>query len=74
MPLMRSWVASANSAETAFPLNNLPYGVFATGDEAPRCGLDTGDEVVPELGWTTWMFSRPLDRDPDDAQLALWRL
>ena len=32
MSLMKSWVASANSAQTAFPLNNLPYGVFSTDD------------------------------------------
>jgi fumarylacetoacetase len=50
MPLMRSWVASANSAETEFPLNNLPYGVFATGDEAPRCGVALGDRIVDVAG------------------------
>ena len=31
MPLLKSWVASANTADTPFPLNNLPYGVFSVG-------------------------------------------
>ena len=30
MPLKKSWVTSANSADHPFPLNNLPYGVFST--------------------------------------------
>ena len=43
---MKSWVESANSATTDFPLNNLPYGVFSTGDEDPRCGVAIGDMVL----------------------------
>ena len=39
MPLLRSWVESANSSTGQFPLNNLPYGVFARGGDAPRCGV-----------------------------------
>ena len=31
-----SWVDSANSAATDFPLNNLPYGVFSNADLSPR--------------------------------------
>ncbi len=46
MPLMKSWVASANSAETPFPLNNLPYGVFSVGEEEPRCGVAIGDMIL----------------------------
>ncbi|MDX1779916.1 MAG: fumarylacetoacetase [Thalassovita sp.] len=45
MPLMKSWVASANSADCPFPLNNLPYGVFSTADEDPRCGVAIGDMI-----------------------------
>ncbi len=30
MPLMKSWVVSANAPDCDFPLNNLPYGVFST--------------------------------------------
>lgn len=46
MPLMRSWVASANAAVCSFPLNNLPCGVFSSDGIAPRCGVAIGDHVV----------------------------
>ena len=46
MTLMKSWVASANSPDTPFPLNNLPYGVFSVGDEEPRCGVAIGDQIL----------------------------
>lgn len=44
--LIRSWVDSANSSETDFPLNNLPYGVFVAADGTPRCGTAIGDFVL----------------------------
>jgi type VI secretion system protein ImpH len=43
-------------------------------DEAPRCGLDTDAVEPPRLGWISWMFSDPLDRDPDETVLRLWDL
>ena len=46
MPLMTSWVASANAPEHPFPLNNLPYGVFSVGDDDPRCGGAIGDMIL----------------------------
>ncbi|WP_127901231.1 fumarylacetoacetase [Solirhodobacter olei] len=45
MALMRSWVESANSPETDFPLNNLPYGVFEAGGHA-RMGVAIGDRIL----------------------------
>lgn len=45
LTLMKSWVDSANSATTDFPLNNLPCGVFSTGDD-PRCGMAIGDFIL----------------------------
>ena len=30
MPLLKSWVVSANAPDHPFPLNNLPYGSFLT--------------------------------------------
>tara|TARA_R110000850_G_scaffold101298_8_gene209614 strand:+ start:1426 stop:2679 length:1254 start_codon:yes stop_codon:yes gene_type:complete len=45
MTLMTSWVESANSADTQFPLNNLPYGVFTTNMLEPRCGVAIGDMI-----------------------------
>jgi fumarylacetoacetase len=46
MSLMKSWVASANSPDTPFPLNNLPYGVFSTKGTDPRCGVAIGDMIL----------------------------
>ena len=37
---------SANSADTDFPLNNLPYGVFETDSLEPRCGVAIGDMIL----------------------------
>ena len=45
MPLKKSWVAAANSADHPFPLNNLPYGVFSTENTEPRCGVAIGDMI-----------------------------
>ncbi len=42
-----SWIESANSQDTDFPLNNLPYGVFSTPANArPRCGVAIGDQIL----------------------------
>lgn len=46
MPLIQSWVESANDADCPFPLNNLPYGVFATNSLEPRCGVAIGDMIL----------------------------
>ncbi|SEQ13855.1 fumarylacetoacetase [Thalassovita taeanensis] len=44
--LKTSWVASANTADCPFPLNNLPYGVFSTDELEPRCGVAIGDMIL----------------------------
>ncbi|MBR9841740.1 MAG: fumarylacetoacetase [Rhodobacteraceae bacterium] len=46
MPLLKSWVASANNADHPFPLNNLPYGVFSTNGTEERCGVAIGDSIL----------------------------
>ncbi|WP_417241618.1 fumarylacetoacetase [Celeribacter sp.] len=46
MSLQKSWVESANSADTDFPLNNLPYGVFSSGGGEARCGVAIGDMIL----------------------------
>jgi fumarylacetoacetase len=48
--LIRSWVDSANAPDCPFPLNNLPCGVFSTGDDDPRCGVAIGDFVLDVAG------------------------
>ena len=46
MTLLKSWVDSANSATTDFPLNNLPYGVFSMTRGDARCGVAIGDMIL----------------------------
>lgn len=46
-PSLRSWVASANIANTDFPIQNLPFGRFRTSsNEAWRIGVAIGDQVL----------------------------
>lgn len=44
--VLKSWVASANAPDCDFPIQNLPYGVFSVGGDAPRCGVAIGDCIV----------------------------
>ena len=46
MALIKSWVKSANTSQTDFPLNNLPYGVFTISDSEPHCCVAIGDMVL----------------------------
>ncbi|MEJ6387929.1 fumarylacetoacetase [Gymnodinialimonas ulvae] len=48
--LIRSWLPSANTSDTDFPVNNLPYGVFSVGDGDLRCGVALGDRIVDATG------------------------
>ncbi|MFC0202756.1 fumarylacetoacetase [Novosphingobium soli] len=53
-PALRSWVESANG-HAAFPIQNLPLGVFSVGGGAPRGGIAIGDAILdlaalPALG------------------------
>lgn len=46
-PGLRSWVAAANDPATPFPIQNLPFGVFARrGGGVRRIGVAIGDHVV----------------------------
>ena len=47
-PARTSWVTSANTPETDFPIQNLPFGVFrrAGTQDAPRVGVAIGDMVL----------------------------
>ncbi len=46
-PALASWVETANDANTDFPVQNLPYGVFTRrdADESPRVGVAIGAMV-----------------------------
>jgi fumarylacetoacetase len=58
-PALQSWVASANAADTDFPIQNLPFGRFRRTDsgEAWRIGVAIGDQVLDlqqaaaQAGW-----------------------
>jgi fumarylacetoacetase len=48
-PALQSWVASANAADTDFPIQNLPFGRFRrTGvpGDAWRIGVAIGDQIL----------------------------
>jgi fumarylacetoacetase len=46
-PLLRSWVTSANTPNTDFPIQNLPFGRFRTNQNgAWRIGVAIGDKVL----------------------------
>ncbi|WBU56397.1 fumarylacetoacetase [Paracoccus sediminicola] len=42
----KSWIESANAADSEFPIQNLPYGVFSVAGDPPRCGVAIGDRIV----------------------------
>ncbi|WP_118133553.1 fumarylacetoacetase [Oceanicella sp. SM1341] len=46
MTLLKSRVESANTPDTDFPLNNLPFGIFSTEGTAPRAATALGDRIV----------------------------
>lgn len=50
-PRLRSWVASANSDDTDFPIQNLPFAVFRrrNASEPFRGGVAIGDQIF-DLG------------------------
>ena len=46
-PAQPSWIESANSPDTDFPSQNLPFGVFSReGEEERRVGVAIGDQIV----------------------------
>ncbi|MGZ5778777.1 MAG: fumarylacetoacetate hydrolase family protein [Croceibacterium sp.] len=44
-PARKRWVESANAADTDFPIQNLPFGVFDDGQGA-RGGVALGDSII----------------------------
>jgi fumarylacetoacetase len=46
-PKLMSWVKAANEPGTDFPIQNLPFGVFARrGEDHHRVGVAIGDQVL----------------------------
>ena len=49
-PELKSWVESANDPDSDFPIQNLPYGIFAPhGSKDCRPGVAIGDQVLDLL-------------------------
>jgi fumarylacetoacetase len=71
MPLMKSWLESANSPETPFPLNNLPYGVFSADHGDLRCGVAIGDRIIDATGLEAAGILRA-DPDADVLDAPFW--
>ena len=45
-PGLRSWVDSANSPASDFPIQNLPLGVFRAPGGRPTIGIAIGDQIL----------------------------
>jgi len=48
-PQRQSWVASANRAGQAFPIQNLPFGIFQSAAQ-PAVGVAIGDQILDLRG------------------------
>lgn len=57
-PRRQSWVLSANRPGNAFPIQNLPFGVFA-GASGPTIGVAIGDQVLDLRGCSGVLGSLP---------------
>lgn len=43
-PKLTSWIAT--NADSDFPIQNLPFGIFRTKDKSPRAGSRIGDTII----------------------------
>lgn len=73
-PELQSWLESANSSDTDFPIQNLPFGRFRRpGDTDWSIGVAIGDQVL-DLQRTGLLQNRQMNqvmRLPRDARRAL---
>ena len=60
-PSLKSWVTSANSPGTDFPIQNLPFGVFSDrdGGGAWRGGVAIGDRILDLAAVPLEIFESP---------------
>ncbi|MEP7351898.1 MAG: type VI secretion system baseplate subunit TssG, partial [Acidobacteriota bacterium] len=42
-------------------------------EDAPQVCLGSDEGPPSRLGWVSWMFTKPLDRDPDETILRFWQ-
>src|SRR5215208_1107792 len=45
-PSLTSWVDSANEPSSDFPIQNLPFGVFASAGTSTCVGVAIGDQIL----------------------------
>jgi fumarylacetoacetase len=45
-PSLISWLESANDAATDFPIQNLPFGIFASAGTSASVGVAIGDRIL----------------------------
>ncbi|MGB8537432.1 MAG: fumarylacetoacetase [Acidobacteriaceae bacterium] len=57
-PQRQSWVLSANRPGNAFPVQNLPFGVFA-GPSGPTIGVAIGDQILDLRGGSEFLGLLP---------------
>ena len=71
-PTLTSWVASANSSNTDFPIQNLPFAVFRRqcAGEAFRGGVAIGDQIVDLAAVLKGIHLQNASLSEDQAQLA----
>ena len=56
---LESWVESANTENTVFPIQNLPFCRFKSGDNGPRIGVGIGDQIL-DLSVCAKLFANEL--------------
>jgi fumarylacetoacetase len=66
---LRSWVSSAQEADTDFPLENLPYGVFRLG-HSTQIGVAIGDQILDLGACASEGFLKDIDSKIVDACTA----
>jgi type VI secretion system protein ImpH len=63
---LRSWVRFFSNEELDFEVK-----LILEREDVPVCELGAEDASGPQLGWVSWLKSKPLGRDPDDTVLAI---
>jgi type VI secretion system protein ImpH len=63
---LRAWVKFFSNDEWDFEVR-----LILEREHVPACTLGAEGVSGPQLGWVSWVKSRPFDRDPADTVLAL---
>jgi type VI secretion system protein ImpH len=63
---LRSWVRFFSNDEWDFEVK-----LILEREQVPACTLGAEGVSGPQLGWVSWVKSKPFSRDPDDTVLGL---